>query len=182
METIVQSIPEKKKKVLALSLLVVTKLIYAVFTLEDLKPLNRSTRIVHTDLFSSWKPLIFSVGPCFHLRSESTVLGCKLNTKCRTFNPLNFLPLRIESFSGFFLQKHPNSRKINQPWLNTFQRRSSKTLAKREPFFLTTSFSVFIELIAILVFLTLFSAFFWKLSLGITLLIFLWLCSMRADP
>ena len=106
--------PRKKKKVFALSLLVVTKLIYAVFTLKDLKPLNRSTRIVHTDLFSSWKPLFFSVRPCFHLRSESTVLGCKLNTKCRTFNPLNFLPLRIESFSDFFLQKHPNSRKINQ--------------------------------------------------------------------
>ena len=46
------------------------------FSLSNI--LNRSTRIRHTELFSSWKPLIFSAGPCFHLRSESTVLGRKL--------------------------------------------------------------------------------------------------------
>ena len=78
--------------------------ICAVFTLKDLKQKYkkyRNTRIGHTDLFNSYKPLIFSAGPYFHLRSESTVLGRKLKNKCTrecsTFGLHNFLLFSLGS-------------------------------------------------------------------------------------
>ena len=76
------------------------------------KIVTRSTRIRHTDLCSSYQPLIFSAGSCVHLRSESTVLGRKLMTKRSTFNLHNFVLSTNWIFCGFFFQKHPNSPKI----------------------------------------------------------------------
>ena len=128
------------------------------------KIINRSTRIRQTDLFSLRKPLIFSAGLGFHLRSESTVLGRKLEIKCSTFNRRNFWPFTNWILCGFLLSKTPKFTEINHLWLNTFQRRSSETLAKHEPFSLQHCFLFTPNLTAILVFPRLFSAFFWKLK------------------
>ena len=145
------------------------------------KILNTSKRIRHTDLLSSWKPLIFSAGPCFPLRSNSTVLGRKLKSKCSTFNPLNFWLFTNWILCVFSFQRHPNSPEINHRWLNTFQRRFCKALSKCEPSSSPKSFSVYIEFDVILVFPRPFLSLFLEVkSLGIT--IYFFVCVLLCDP